>query len=87
MKNVSFQSYKTDWEKESNKLKEKGANAIILLSHIGLLCNNLTETAKLNMYNKNIVQSEFQYDGNLLLLIFKRNKAMNFWCYYRRRYP
>jgi len=69
-KNVSFQSYETDLEKESNKLKEKGANAIILLSHIGLLCNNLTETAQLNMYNKNIVQSECQHDGNSLLYKF-----------------
>ena len=69
-KNIVFESYETDLEKESNKLKEKGANAIILLSHIGLLCNNLEETAKINMYNKTIKQSECEHEGNSLLYKF-----------------
>ena len=68
--NITFQSYETDLEKESNKLKEKGANSIILLSHIGLLCNNLSETARINMYNKTIKQSECEHEGNSLLYNF-----------------
>ena len=68
--NLTFQTYETDLEEESNKLKAKGANAIILLSHIGLLCDNLSETAKLDMYDKTIQQSECRRDGNSLLYKF-----------------
>ena len=68
--NITFQPYETDLEKESNKLREEGANSIILLSHIGLLCNNLSETAKINMYNKTIKQSECEHEGNSLLYNF-----------------
>ena len=62
-----FQSYETDLEKESKNLREKGANAIILLSHIGLLCNNISETSKINMYNKTMKQSECEHEGDSLL--------------------
>ena len=68
--NLTFQPYETDLEEESNKLREKGANAIILLSHIGLLCDNLSETAKLDMYDKTMQQSECRHDGNSLLYNF-----------------
>ena len=68
--NISFESHYYNLEKESKKLKEKGANAIILLSHIGLECHNINETSKINMYNKNIKQSECQKDGNSLLYKF-----------------
>ena len=68
--NIIFQLYEIDLEKESNKLKEKGANAIILLSHIGLICNNLSEASKINMYNKKIKQSVCEKDGNSLLYNF-----------------
>ena len=71
--NLTFLPYDTDLEEESNKLKERGANAIILLSHIGLLCNNLTETAQINMYNKTIYQSECEHEGNSLLYKFLKN--------------
>ena len=65
--NISFESYYYNLEQESNKLKEKGANCIILLSHVGLECHNINETSKINMYTKNIKQSECQHDGNSLL--------------------
>ena len=68
--NISFESYYFNLEEESQRLKSKGANAIILLAHIGLLCNNIEETSKLNMYNKYIKQSECQKDGNSLLYEF-----------------
>ena len=68
--NITFESHYYNLEQESNKLKSKGANAVILLSHIGLLCNDLNETNKLNMYNKNTKQSECQHDGNSLLYEF-----------------
>ena len=68
--NISFESYYYNLEQESNKLKEKGANCIILLSHVGLECHNINETSKINMYTKNIKQSECQHDGNSLLYNF-----------------
>ena len=68
--NIIFESHYYNLEQESNKLKSQGANAVILLSHIGLLCNDLNETNKLNMYNKNTKQSECQHDGNSLLYEF-----------------
>ena len=71
--NLTFLPYYSDLEEESNKLKERGANAVILLSHIGLLCNNLTETCHTNMYNKTIFQSKCEQEGNSLLYKFLNN--------------
>ena len=68
--NITFLPYEEDLEKESYKLRKEGANAIILLSHIGLLCNNLSETARINMYNKDKKQSECEKEGNSLLYKF-----------------
>jgi len=68
--NITFESHYFNLEQESKKLKSKGANAILLLSHIGLLCNQLNETNKLNMYTKYTQQSECQHDGNSLLYDF-----------------
>ena len=68
--NISFESYYYNLEEESKKLKGKGANAIILLSHIGLECHNINETSKINMYTKYIKQSECKHDGNSLLYNF-----------------
>ena len=69
-KNITFESHFFNLEQESNKLKSKGANAVLLLSHIGLLCYQLNETNKLNMYTKYSKQSECQHDGNSLLYDF-----------------
>ena len=71
--NFIFESYETDLEEEANKLREKGADAIILLSHIGLICNNLSETSIINMYNKTMYQSECEHEGNSLLYKFLNN--------------
>ena len=71
--NISFLPYKTNIEQESKKLRENGANAIILLSHIGLSCFNVKETSILNMYNKYTKQSECEHNGNSLLYKFVKN--------------
>ena len=65
----AFQDYNIDLENEAQKLRSEGANAIIILSHIGLNCTNHDETEKLNMYNKKIQQSECQYNSPILKLI------------------
>ena len=68
--NISFESHYYNLENESNTLRKKGVNAVILLSHIGLECHNVKETSKINMYKKNIKQSECQKNGNSLLYKF-----------------
>ena len=59
--NISFYSYITGLEEESSKLKKKGANAIILLTHFGIVCNQ-TESIVLDMYNKSSIQSKCYRD-------------------------
>jgi 2',3'-cyclic-nucleotide 2'-phosphodiesterase (5'-nucleotidase family) len=54
--NITFFSYMEGLEEESKKLRDKGASAIILLTHFGLVCNQ-TEALKLDMYNKSSPQS------------------------------
>ena len=54
--NITFYSYIEGLEEESYNLRKKGANAIIALTHFGLVCNQ-TESMKLNMYNKSTYQS------------------------------
>ena len=71
--NIIFQPYETDLEKESNYLKEKGANAIILLAHIGIICNNISETSKINMYNKKTIQSNCEKGKESILYNFLNN--------------
>ena len=68
--NISFLSYKANIEQESDKLKESGANAIILISHIGLSCLNVKETSILNMHTKYTKQSKCEYNGNSMLYKF-----------------
>ena len=65
--NITFYSYIEGLEEESNKLRKKGANAIIALTHFGLVCNQ-TESMKLNMYNKSTYQSPcFREDDDSVL--------------------
>ena len=54
--NLTFFEYMEGLEKESKKLRKRGAKAIILLTHFGLVCNE-TEALKLDMYNKSSIQS------------------------------
>ena len=64
-----FQDYNTDLEDEAHKLRSKGANAIIILSHVGLNCTNHEETLKLKLYGKNTKQSKCEYNSPILKLI------------------
>lgn len=65
----SFQDYSIDLEKEALKLRNEGANAILILSHVGLNCTNHDQTGKLYMYNKNTKQSTCEYNSPILKLI------------------
>ena len=53
--NITFFTYIEGLEEESKKLRNKGANAVILLTHFGLACNQ-TDALKLDMYNKSSIQ-------------------------------
>ena len=65
--NLTFFTYMEGLEEESKKLRNKGANAIILLTHFGLVCNQ-TEALKLDMYNKSSIQSScFRDDDDSVL--------------------
>jgi len=65
--NITFFSYMTELISESNKLREEGASAVLVLSHFGLVCNQ-TEAMKLDMYNKSTVQGEcFRDDEDSVL--------------------
>ena len=75
--NISFQTHYTNLEKESKKLKAEGANAIILLSHIGLTCPNEEEALRLNLYTKYTKQSECDHSRNSLLYKFIKNLKPN----------
>ena len=55
--NITFFPYIEKLEAESHKLRKKGANAIILLSHFGLVCNQKL-AMKLNMYNNSSIQDK-----------------------------
>ena len=55
--NITFFPYIEQLEEESNKLRKNGANAIILLSHFGLVCNQ-SLAMKLDMYNKSSIQEK-----------------------------
>ena len=71
--NITFQPHHTNIEEESKKLRDQGAKAIILISHIGLSCFNEKETIILNMYTKGTKQSECEHTGNSLLYKFIQN--------------
>ena len=55
--NITFYAYIHGLEEESNKLRKKGANAIIALTHFGIVCNQ-TEAMKLDIYNRTSKQSK-----------------------------
>ena len=59
--NITFFSYMEDLEEESKKLREKGASAVIVLSHFGIVCNQAL-AMKLDMYNKSSIQGECYRD-------------------------
>ena len=68
--NIIFQKYETDLENEVQNLKELGANAIILLTSIGLNCNEYeNETSFLNMYDWKIRQKSCSNESLIYKLI------------------
>ena len=65
---IIFQPYETDLENESIKLRQEGADAIVLLAHIGMICDNESESSKLNMYNKKTKQCNCDINNKESLL-------------------
>ena len=64
---IHFFSYMTELEQESKLLRQKGASAVIALTHFGLVCNQ-TMAMKLDMYNKSSVQGQcFRDDEDSVL--------------------
>ena len=55
--NITFFSYMKELEKESYKLRQEGASAVIALTHFGIVCNQ-TLALKLDMYNIHSIQGE-----------------------------
>ena len=66
---LSFQDYNIDLESEAQQLRNRGANAIIVLSHVGLNCSDHDNTRILNLYDKTTIQSKCEYNSPLLKLI------------------
>ena len=65
--NISFFFYMEGLEEEAAKLRKKGAQAILALTHFGIVCNQ-TEAMKLDMYNKSSYQSPcFREDEDSVL--------------------
>ena len=65
--------------KESKKLKENGANAIVLLTHFGLMCSdkeNLTSNYDINIYNKSSVQTSCKETEELNVLLNKLDTSI-----------
>ena len=65
---IIFQPYETDLDNESIKLRQEGADAIVLLAHIGMICDNESESSKLNMYNKKTKQCNCDINNKESLL-------------------
>ena len=65
-----FQKYETDLELEAQKLRQFGANAVLVLCSIGLNCSEYeNETSILNLYNETSDQSECDKKSILYKLI------------------
>ena len=67
--NISFKNYDYNLEKEALNLKKRGANVIILLSHIGINCTKNEETLKLKLYNQTTIQSKCEENSPIMKLI------------------
>ena len=65
--NITFFNYIEELEKESNRLRQEGASAVLALTHFGLVCNQ-TLAMKLDMYNKSSIQGKcFREDDDSVL--------------------
>ena len=66
-----FQDYYIDLEEEAQKLRNNGANAIIIIAHVGLKCPNHEDTLKLKMYTHDTEQSKCDLNSPIVKLINK----------------
>ena len=76
---LEFLDYYDIIVKESKILKEKGANAIVLLTHFGLVCydeENITSMYDINIYNSTTVQNKCKDSEELNLLLNKLNTSI-----------
>ena len=70
--NITFFNYIDELEKESHKLRQEGASAVLALTHFGLVCNQ-TLAMKLDMYNKSSTQGKcFREDDDSVLYKLSR---------------
>ena len=72
---LKFEEYERVIKTESIRLKEQGANAIIVLSHIGLYCRGDSNDIKLEykLRDKNAIQSECRKTDEAYILLKKLN--------------
>ena len=75
---LKFEEYKKIVEEESKKLKNEGANAIIVLGHVGLYCNNDLDEVKLEykIRNKDLKQEDCRNTDEAYILLNKLNKGV-----------
>ena len=75
---LKFEEYKKIIEEESKKLKNEGANAIIVLGHVGLYCNNDLDEVKLEykIRNKDLKQQDCRNTDEAYILLNKLNKGV-----------
>ena len=73
---LKFEEYKKIIEEESKKLKSEGADAIIVLGHVGLYCNNDPDEVKLEykIRNKGLKQEDCRNSDEAYVLLKKLNK-------------
>ena len=73
---LKFEEYKKIIEEESKKLKNEGADAIIVLGHVGLYCNNDLDEVKLEykIRNKDLKQEDCRHSDEAYILLNKLNK-------------
>ena len=70
--NIIFEKYHTDLKSESIKLRNMGANAILVLSSIGLNCTSSeNRTMNLKIYNKSYIQPSCDKKSIIYKLINK----------------
>ena len=72
---LKYEEYERVVKSESIKLKEQGANAIIVLAHVGLYCRGDSNDIKLEykIRDKNTIQSECRNTDEAYILLNKLN--------------
>jgi 2',3'-cyclic-nucleotide 2'-phosphodiesterase (5'-nucleotidase family) len=75
---LKFEEYKKIIEEESKKLKNEGANAIIVLGHVGLYCNNDLDEVKLEykIRNKDLKQEDCRNTDEAYILLNKLGQGV-----------